>query len=220
MTALRLSPKLTTPVWAAFRRHCHHFLAIGYQEALPRILTEPDEETDITGYICEALKDWFRAHPKESAGFDVHDDPPLRQSGKTGKRRARTDIIITFAAGVRPEFFFEAKRLHRKKAVGSRYTAAGGMGCFISGRYASNYTEVAMIGYVQTDTLERWHGELQERVQDEGGDLKLETTEAGVRFESAFPLEWASTHRRDERSAVRVFHILLDCRKPNNEQDN
>src|ERR1035438_671029 len=189
MTASRLSPKLTTPVWSAFRRHSHSPLAIGYQEALPRILKEPDEETDITGYICEALKEWFRAHPKESAGFDVHDDPPLKQSGKTGKRRSRTDVIITYTAGNRPEFFFEAKRLHRKKAVGSRYTDTDGMGCFISGRYASLYAEAAMIGYVQTDTKERWHGELQQRVQNEAAQLKLESTELSVTFASAFPLE-------------------------------
>jgi hypothetical protein len=220
MTAPRFSPKLTTPVWAAFRRHCHRFLSIGYQEALPRILAEPDEETDITGYVCEALKDWFRSHPKESAGFDVHDDPPLRQSGKTGKRRARTDIIITFAAGVRPEFFFESKRLHRKKAVGSRYTDAGGMGCFISGRYAGNYGEAAMIGYVQTDTLECWHKELQERVQNEAKELKLKSKEASVKFDSAFPLEWASTHCRDGLGSVRLFHLLLDCRKHGQDKTN
>ena len=64
MTANGLSPKLTTPVWAAFRRHCHHFLALGYRGALPRILAEPDEETDITGYICEALEDWFLQNPR------------------------------------------------------------------------------------------------------------------------------------------------------------
>lgn len=220
MTAPRVSLKLTTPVWAAFRRHSHNLLAIGYREALPRVLSEPDEETDITGYICEALKDWFRANPREYVGFDVHDDPHVKQAGKTGKRRPRADIIITFTAGIRPEFCVEAKRLHRTKARASHYSDADGMGCFISGRYASNYAEAAMIGYVQTDTLERWHGELQERVQDEGGDLKLERTEAGVKFESAFPLEWASTHRRDGRDAVRVFHILLDCRKPNHEQEN
>lgn len=220
MTPPRVSPRLTTPVWAAFRRHSHNLLAIGYREALPRILSEPDEETDITGYICTALKKWLRANPGNYDSFDVHDDPHVELAGKTGKRRPRADIIIAYTAGVRPEFCCEAKRLHRTKAVAARYTDAGGMGCFISGRYASNYTETAMIGYVQTDTLERWHGELQKRVQNEGVDLKLERTEAGVRFESAFPLEWASTHRRDGRGAVRVFHILLDCRKPNNEQDN
>lgn len=220
MTAQRVSPKLTAPVWAAFRRHSHRFLAIGYQEALPRILAEPDEETDITGYICEALKDWFRSHPKESEGFEVHDDPPLRQSGKTGKRRSRTDIIITYAAGMRPEFFFEAKRLHRKKAVAARYTDAGGMGCFISGRYARNYNETAMIGYVQTETPQRWHDELRERVQNESVALQLNGSEIAVRFQGAFPLEWASIHRREGNSPLSILHILLDCRKPAQQSDN
>ena len=213
MTAHGLSPKLTTPVWAAFRRHCHGFLAIGYQEALPRILAEPDEETDITGYICEALENWFLKNPKEAAGYFVKDDPPLGKSGRTGKRRPRTDIIIGYAAGVRPEFFCESKRLHRKKAVSSRYTGAGGMGCFISGRYARDYGEAAMVGYVQTDTLEQWHKELQARVQNEAKELKLERIETSVKFESAFPLEWASTHRREKTGSMRLVHLLLDCRK-------
>jgi hypothetical protein len=216
MMSKRISPKLANPVWAAFRRRCHRLLSIGYQEALPRILSEADEETDITGYICEALEIWFRQNPTDSPGFFVCDDPPLAGGGKTGKRRSRTDIIISFAAGTRPEFFFEAKRLHRKKAVGARYTDAGGMGCFISGRYASRYTEAAMIGYVQTDTLECWHGELQKRVQSESLALKLEKTESDVGLKEAFPLEWASTHGRDgELPRVRLFHVLLDCRKCN-----
>ena len=123
-------------------------------------------------------------------------------------------------AGDRPEFCFEAKRLHRRKAVGSRYTDAGGMGCFISGRYASRYAEAAMIGYVQTDTLERWHKELQERVREEAHELKLAGSEAAVRFLEAFPLEWASTHRRDRIGSMRLFHILFDCRKPGHEGKN
>lgn len=220
MTAPRVSLKLTTPFWAAFRRQSHRLLAIGYREALPRILSEPDEETDITGYICEALKDWFRANPREYVGFDIHDDPHVKQAGKTGKRRPRADIIITFTAGIRPEFCVEAKRLHRTKAVAARYTNAGGMGCFISGRYASNYAESAMIGYVQTDTLQHWRGELQERLQKESGDLKLERVEPCVKFESAFPMQWASTHRRDGRSSIRIFHVLLDCRKSGYENEN
>lgn len=210
-----MSKKLTTPVWAAFRRHCHRFLAIGYQEALSRIHSEPDEETDITGYICEALKDWFRSHPSESIGFDIHDDPPLKQFGKTGKRRSRTDIIITFAAGNRPEFFFEAKRLHRKKAPVARYIDAGGMGCFISGRYARTYAEAAMIGYIQTDTADIWDTELRTRIQAESHALKLERCETAVNFSHAFPLEWASIHSRENLEEVRLFHILLDCRHPN-----
>jgi len=220
MNVPSVSPKLKTPFWAAFRRNLHDLLAIGYREALPRIRTEPGEETDITGYICAGLKAWLRANPGKYDGFEIHDDPHVELAGKTGKRRPRADIIITFTAGVRPEFCFEAKRLHRTKARASHYTDADGMGCFISGRYASSYAETAMIGYVQTDTLERWRGELQERIQNEGVELKLERAENDVEFGSPFPLEWASTHRRDARSVVRIFHILLDCQKTNNEHDN
>jgi len=152
----RISTKLTHPTWAAFRRHCHRFLAISHQQALVRIQNEPDEETDITGYLCEALENWFRSHPDDSFLFFVKDDPPLSGSGRTGKRRPRTDVIIGYAAGRRPEFFFEAKRLHRTKATSSRYTGPDGMGAFISSRYASQYPEAAMVGYVQSDTMENW----------------------------------------------------------------
>jgi hypothetical protein len=220
MTSSRISPKLTRPVWAAFRRHSHDLLAIGYREALPRIHSGPDEETDITGYICAGLKKWLQENPGKYDGFDVHDDPPVELVGRTGKRRPRADIIITYAAGIRPEFCFEAKRLHRTRAKAARYTNAGGMGCFISGRYASSYAEAAMVGYVQTDTLGRWHGELQKRVQKEAVELSLEGTETSVKFASAFPLEWASTHRREKHGPIRLFHIILDCQKAGHEEQN
>lgn len=213
MTSLPISAKLKTPVWTAFRRHCHRFLAAGYNEALHRIRTDPDEETDITGYICEGLEKWFRSHPDECMCFYVKDDPPIPGGGKTGKRRPRTDIVIGYAAGPRPEFCFEAKRLHRTKAGGSRYIGAEGMGCFINGRYARHCREAAMVGYVQTDTLEQWQGDLQKRVQDESQQLRLEGTEANLKFDYALPLEWSSTHSREGSSSVRLFHLLLDCRK-------
>jgi hypothetical protein len=213
MTVAYISPKLKAPIRAAFRRHCHRFIATGYREAFYRIQNEPDEETDITGYICEALEEWFRKHPKQSVGFFIKDDPPLGGTGKTGKRRSRTDIIIGYAAGDRPEFFFEAKRLHRQKAVASRYTGVDGMGCFISGRYASRYTEAAMLGYVQTDTAERWQQELLQRVREEADKLKFESADTEVKFESAFPLEWCSIHRRDGHAPIKLFHLLVDCRK-------
>ncbi|HZI30955.1 MAG TPA: hypothetical protein VFF11_01370, partial [Candidatus Binatia bacterium] len=165
------------------------------------------------------LKNWLRKNPGKYDGLDVHDDPHVELPGKTGKRRPRADIIITYTAGTRPEFCFEAKRLHRTKARASEYTATGGMGCFISGRYASTYAEAAMIGYVQTDTLERWNDELLNRIKDEAAELELDRTEATVRFGSSFPLEWASTHRRVGFVPVKVFHILLDCRKGGHEKN-
>jgi hypothetical protein len=213
MTSLRISPKLKAPFRAAFRRHCHRFLATGYTEALRRIQNDPDQETDITGYICEALEKWFRNNPQESAGYFIKDESPACGTGKTGKRRPRTDIVIGYAAGTRPEFIFEAKRLHRSKAVGALYTSAKGMGRFISGLYACQSDEAAMIGYVQTDTLEQWQSDLRRRVQDEAEQLNLEGTNANLSFESALPLEWSSTHGRDGNSPIMLFHLLLDCRQ-------
>jgi hypothetical protein len=83
-----------------------------------------------------------------------------------------------------------------------------------------NYGEAAMIGYVQTDTLECWHNKLQERVQNEANELKLDRSEAAVKFQEAFPLEWASTHRRDGLGPVKLLHILFDCRKHGHEKEN
>jgi hypothetical protein len=87
------------------------------------------------------------------------------------------------------------------------------MGCFISGLYARRYDEAAMIGYVQTGTLEQWQIDLQRRVQDEAQQLRLEGTDTKLIFESALPFEWSSTHSRDGNSSIRLFHLLLDCRK-------
>lgn len=212
MSRSRVSSKLANPTWAAFRRHCHRFLAIGYREALPRIKSEPDQETDITGYICEAIENWFLVNPQESFLFFIKDDPPLCGSGKTGKRRPRTDIIISYAAGKRPEFFFEAKRLHRTKAVASRYIGEQGLGCFISGRYAAHCHEAAMVGYVQTDTPERWQATLQSNVEQRN-DLQLDRIIRSVSFQESFPLEWISRHRRSSLPALSLFHIVLDCRR-------
>jgi len=213
MSRPRISPNLSVPVWAAFRRHCHKFLAIGYEQAISRIQTGPDEETDITGYLCEAIDEWFRTHSSDSFCFFIRDDPPIGGTERTGKRRLRTDIIISYAAGNRPEFFFEAKRLHRTKAGASRYSGLDGLGCFISGRYAGRYHEVGMIGYVQSDTLEHWQKALQSKIKTDDRKLKVTHIDKRVLFPDSFPFEWASLHQREALVPVKVFHILLDCRK-------
>ncbi len=218
MSQSRISPSISVPVWAAFRRHCHKLLAIGYEQAISRIKNGPDEETDITGYLCEAIEEWFRTHSQDSFCFFIREDPPIGGTERTGKRRLRTDLIIGYAAGDRPEFYFEAKRLHRTKAGAARYSGLEGMGCFISGRYANRYREVAMIGYVQSDTLDHWHGTLQSKIETDQRQLKVESIEKRVFFSDSFPLEWASVHRRKGSMSVRVFHILLDCRKIESRQ--
>lgn len=204
---------LSAAVWSAFRRRCHQFIAIAYSQALIRIRKGGHEETDITGYICEALEIWFRKHPRESFVFYVKEDPPVGSGRLSGKRRPRTDIVIGYAAGQRPEFVFECKRLHRQHANVSRYMGEEGLGCFVTSRYATAYREAAMIGYVQSDAASKWQLELQEKVRTNSQELGLQSLEESVKFAEAFTLEWASTHRRRGSIPIRIFHILLDCSK-------
>lgn len=87
------------------------------------------------------------------------------------------------------------------------------MGCFISGLYARQSAEAAMMGYVQTDKVEQWQSDLLRRVQDEARQLKLERNDTNLSFKSTLALEWSSTHGRQGNSSIRLFHLLLDCRK-------
>ncbi|NOT62188.1 MAG: hypothetical protein HOP19_18410 [Acidobacteria bacterium] len=218
MTRSKIPPQLSEPMWRAFRRHCHRLLALGYQEALPKIRHEAAQETDITNYICDAMDDCLRTLPDGDwlRKLYVKDDPHVKGAGRTGKNRLKADIIIGLTKGARPEFVFEAKPLHRKKARASRYRGKDGMGCFIGGRYASEYTEAAMIGYVQSDTLEYWQATLQEQIEANAQSLELDHIEKQAPFPDLFPLEWSSSHRRKEAAPVKLFHILLDCRKSEN----
>ncbi len=213
MTRSKISPKLAAPTWAAFRRRCHQLLAIGYQRALPQILSGRDDEPDITDYICRGIREWFAENPRESFGFDVNDDVPRSENERVGKDRQKPDLIFVIAGYHRPEFFVEAKRLHRTKAPAPRYVGKEGMGCFISGSYARKWLEAAMVGYVQSDTLDHWQATLQEKIEADSQALEMDGIEKQTFFPDSFPLEWSSSHRRKEAPSVKLFHILLDCRK-------
>ena len=86
--------------------------------------------------------------------YSVHDDPPIRTEGRSGKYRLRADIIIKSKSKDRYQYIFEAKRLHKHTHLTNDYTGPDGIGCFISGKYASRYSEAGMLGYVQSDSLE------------------------------------------------------------------
>jgi hypothetical protein len=215
MTRSKISSELFDPMWRAFRRHCHRLLALGYQGALHKIRHEAAQETDITNYLCDAMDNCLRTLPDGDwlKKLYVKDDPHVGGEGRTGKKRLKADIIIGLTKGTRPEFVFEAKLLRRKEAPASRYIGMDGMGCFLNGRYASEYIEAAMIGYVQSDTLEHWQATLQAEIEAKAQSLEMDHIEKQVSFPDSFPLEWSSSHRRKEAASVKLFHILLDCRK-------
>lgn len=107
---------------------------------------------------------------------------------------------------------FEAKRLRKKGFGVDKYVGSDGMGCFLSGLYASRYDEVAMLAYVQSDTLEHWRDQVKNKIDDNANLLRLKSSQRDVKVIDAFPLEWVSEHERDnvDRS-ITIYHILLDC---------
>ena len=138
-----------------FRKQVHQLIAWGHEDARSRIQSNNVDEPSITGFITKAIKARFRAIdcPKWSIRYTVEDDPPVEAKGKSGRSRPRVDIIIGGNFPGRPEYMFEAKRLRKDGYGVGKYIGSGGMGCFVSERYASRYDEASMLGYVQSDSL-------------------------------------------------------------------
>lgn len=200
-----------------FREDAHQLVAWGYQDA--RHLIAPDrEETEITGFIVEAIQARLSS-PETDERFDrysLKEDNPVPGEGRTGKRRMRIDIIIESSSRPRhkprPWYTFEAKRLCHPSHPISNYTGEEGLLRFIRGRYAVAYPEVAMLGYVQTDTVNHWVAELTERFEnDAANQLAIVARLSRVTIHSDLPDEWSSRHTRITGTPLTVFHLFLDC---------
>lgn len=201
-----------------FRYNAHRLIAIGYRKALPQIKSSARrDETHTTGFIAEAIDGWLnQEEPEGFDGYSVLDDPPERSYGGTraGRSRLRSDLVITYSNRPRNRFVCEAKRL--KSGRGVEYIGSDGMGCFISGNYAQNYLEVAMLGYVETKDIAKWKEILWRHVDEKSAELELNSPQKDVNVISEFADEWQSEHRREaiSKPPVKIFHILLDCTRP------
>jgi len=208
-------------VWStydqSFREDAHQLLVWGYQDAR-HLITFGREETEITGFINEAIQ----ARPS-SPGIDdrfdrysLKDDNPVPGEGRTGKRRLKIDIIIESSSRPRhkqrPWYTFEAKRLCRPSHPISNYTGEEGIIRFIRGRYAADFPEVAMLGYVQTDTISRWIAELTKRFEnDSANQLSISQKLSPVNIHPDLTDEWSSSHIRVNGTPLMILHLFLDC---------
>jgi len=183
----------------------------GHSDARQRIKSNSEEEPSITGYIVNSIKNRLRGDntPSWCKYYSVQDDPPVESEGRIGKYRRRADIIIESNGRGRPEFVFEAKRLwqHEDKYIGTE-----GMGCFIGGIYGSRYNETAMLGYVQSNSLEFWKTQVKEIIEKNKAKLELISVQQDIIVIDEIPYEWISEHDRTAIGRpVKIFHILLDC---------
>jgi hypothetical protein len=143
----------------------------------------------------------------------VHENPPVNETGLTGKHRPLPDMVIKFA-GDRPrlEFACEAKRLKASQFSIGEYVGADGLQCFLRGDYASQCPMAAMIAYVQSDTPAAWADKLIGRFdEDSTGLLHITRKLCREPILSCLADEWTSEHTRDSRSPIKIYHIFLDC---------
>ncbi|MCP4371273.1 MAG: hypothetical protein GY797_24630 [Deltaproteobacteria bacterium] len=197
-----------------FRRHAHLLIYLGYTDSHHRMKSN-DKEPAITGFITEAINNRFRTQknpPRWYNHYSVKDDPPIEAEGRVGGERLRLDIIIEATWKGRPEYCFEAKRLRKNGFPSSKYVGESGMGCFINGLYASRYQEAAMLGYVQSDSVEQWRNKIRGEIDKKAKELRLIPPQRNEKIIDTFPFEWTSEHRRENIShPITIFHILLKC---------
>lgn len=195
----------------SFRKHVHLLIIWGHSDASRRIKSNNEEEPSITGYIVNSIKNRLRGDNTASwyKHYSVQDDPPVENEDRVGKYRRRADIIIESNGKGRPEFVFEAKRLRQHV---DKYIGAEGMGCFITGIYGSRYNETAMLGYVQSNSLEYWKTQAKETIEKNKSKLELRSVQQDIIVIDEIPFEWISEHdRKAIGRPLKIFHILLDC---------
>ena len=205
----------------SFREDAHQLLAWGYLGA--RHLIAPDrEETEITGFIAEAIQAKLNS-PDNDERFDrysLKEDNPVAGEDRTGKRRVRMDIIIESSSRPRylsrPQYTFEAKRLCRPNQTLGDYLSGEGLLRFLQGRYASHCPEVAMVGYVQTDTITYWTTVLEKRFDgDSANHFRITEKLSQISIVPHLTNEWVSKHQRESEMPIIIFHLFLDCSAPN-----
>lgn len=159
---------------AAFVGRVHEVLQQGYLRLRSSSYHDWDEPA-ITGELVKSMKDFLRSDeaPSWTDNFSVHDDPPVNDGGRTGKRRKRIDISVE-SSTPRPgnTFSFEAKRLAPGCPV-AKYLGEDGLGCFLRGEYAREDSEGGMLGYVQSADAKHWAGEVSTALSSERSKFEV-----------------------------------------------
>jgi hypothetical protein len=208
---------------AELREDAHQLLAWSYADKRPN-LTEAKDEYEMTGLLAEGMDARINSPrtPWRFTLYGIHNEKPTSPTGELGKKRPRLDIQIE-RNGMRPKphFTFEAKRLRDDTSSSvsdtmREYLGAGGIGRFVTGRYAPESIEAAMLGCVQARSAEFWFDQV-------GIALDFDATNGGTRFATVghlayakiiedFPDERISVHTKQSGVLLRIFHLFIDCR--------
>ncbi len=201
----------------AIREHSHQLLAWAYADIRPHINADTQEPA-ITGLLCEAMKRRINdaGTPEIYAHYAIGDQEPVSPAGELGNDRLRLDIHVLRTA-IRPHlgYVFEAKRLRTGGYPISKYTGDGGMGDFLSCRYAQGCPEGAMIGFYQDRDAAYWVREL-ERTFTEDASVRRPTLSVRSGLSRRVLIDsmqqsYRSEHSRNDGTMIVLFHVLLDA---------
>ena len=202
----------------AFRQHAHQLLAWAHADVRPQLLSGMDEP-DITGLLAQGMKARLDYHPDTPDAFlhyTIGDQEPHSPGGELGNDRLRLDITL-IRSGIRPRisYVFEAKRLRTGGFPIGKYVGEGGMGDFISCRYAAEAPEAAMVGLYENKDLRYWHEELKRAFdEDKLGDpakLAVLSELSPISILDNLPGELQSRHLRANGTPIGLYHIFLNC---------
>ena len=204
----------------AFIRNCHILILRSYALIRAENFSQA-KETSITGELVRGMHVILESDTAEPwmQFLEPLDDPPQNAPGRLGRSRPRVDIefVRLSGRGKRPRFHIEAKRLYRSDSV-NEYFGDSGLGCFITGRYASQETTGGLLGYVQTDTSLEWLTRLRTGFAERTETLRIAL---GTTFAEADGLQdlgplLKSCHGRQPAilGQIEIFHLMLDFLPP------
>jgi hypothetical protein len=207
---------------SVLREDAHQLLAWGYADARARLRSARDEY-DITGFIAEAMEKRTNnpQTPERFSLYSVRPEHPFSPGGQRGKDRPKLDIQIERCGRPKRYFTFEAKRLRDDGRASvsdsvAHYLGGEGVGRFVSGYYAADSLESAMLGCVQAHNGGFWLGVVGQALVDDRvsgrNSFRLAEDYCRVQVIADLPDEAVSVHQRGGLPLLRLFHVFLDCR--------
>jgi hypothetical protein len=197
-----------------FRRGAHQLLAWGYQDTFPEIHCNLKEE-EITGLIVGAIEKRLDNPytPKKFERYSIDEEKPISTEGRKGKNRRRLDFVVVSSDSCpRSKYVFEAKRLRKNGYPIGKYVGEEGLQCFVNGVYASQCSEAAMVGYVQSDAASYWENELKRSFDNDlSNALCITQLLQKVQVLLSMPDVWVSEHERGAGDLITMYHIFLNC---------
>jgi len=204
---------------AAFLQRVHRLLQLAYESLKPADYQQAEED-DITGDLCRHMKHLTETEPSEKwmSRFSIHDQDPSNdvaaaKTGKPrkGKRRPKIDVRLVCKHQVPNRgYCVEAKRLYRSDSV-SEYVDDEGVGAFICGDYAKDDDFGGMIGYIQTESLQKWLPKIETKL---GTHISVKRTKQSKAWEPSIfkrgpRVCFKSVHQRDSGREITLIHVMF-----------